>query len=168
MQRFDSYGWIIMSKRHSYTDGHTNHSRIFMDGLIIVVKKPFLCVARKLFAMICVLYPNCLGGGMQILPTGTGYIHGYENYQAMCVCNNDYHNNTECITIDGFHPHYQRLKVKFGNQPMQRVYKHLNEIDGMYDVVETNESQSVGKYFIIVDKNKQREAKLVVPKICKR
>ena len=106
MQRFNNYGWIIMSKRHSYTDGHTNHPRVFTDGMIIVVKKTFLQVARELFAMICVVYPNCLGGGMQILATGTGDIHGYDNYRSMCVRNNDYHNSTDCITVDGYHPYY--------------------------------------------------------------
>ena len=48
---------------------------------------------------------------------------------------------------------------------MERVYKHLNDIYGVYDVVKTNESQRVGKYFIIVDKNKQRAAELVIHKI---
>ena len=48
---------------------------------------------------------------------------------------------------------------------MQIIYKHLNEIDGVYDIVETNESQSVGKYFIIVEKNKQQGAELVVNEI---
>ena len=55
-----SFGWAIMDKRHSYTDDGNNPT----DGLIVIVKKPFLRMARELFALICVRYPNCLGGGM--------------------------------------------------------------------------------------------------------
>ena len=44
---------------------------------------------------------------------------------------------------------------------------HLREIDGVYDCVETNESQKVGKYFIIVDRNKRQTAKLVFHEIMK-
>ena len=117
MQRFDNFGWTIMSKRHSYTDGHTNHPRVFTDGLVIIVKNPFLCVAQELFTMIRVVYPNCLGGGMQILATGTGDIYGYENYTSMLVRNNDYHNSTNCITIDRYHPNHRNLAVSFGKHP---------------------------------------------------
>ena len=48
---------------------------------------------------------------------------------------------------------------------MKKVYKHLNGIEGAYDVVATNKSQSVGKYFIIVDKNKQPLAELIIHEI---
>ena len=87
--RYNNYGWTIMNKRHTYTDG--NNPSVFTDGLIIVVKKPFLRMAWELFALIRVRYPNCLGGGMQLLATGTGDIHGYERYRAMTIRNNDYH-----------------------------------------------------------------------------
>ena len=60
--RYNNYGWTIMNKRHTYTDG--NNPRVFTDGLIIVVKKPFLCMAREIFALIRVRYPTCLGGAM--------------------------------------------------------------------------------------------------------
>ena len=165
MQQFDNFGRTIMSKRHSYTDEHTNNPHVFTDRLIIVIKKPLLRVVREVFAMIRVVYPNYLGGGIQILATGIGDIHGYDNYRSMCVRSNDYHNSTDFITIDGYHPYHRRLKVKFGNHLMQRVYKYLNDIDGVYDVVETNKSQKVGKYFIIVDKNKRRGAELVIHEI---
>ena len=91
---------------------------------------------------------------MQILPTGNGDIHGYKGYKVMMVRNNEFHNSTDCITIDGYHPDHRNLEVSFGNHPPQKVYKHLSEIDGVYDVVETNESQELGKYFIIVERSK--------------
>ena len=131
LQRHDNYGWTIMNKRHSYTDGQPNHPRIFTDGLIIVVKNPYLRLARELFAMIRCRYPTCLGGGMQILPTGNGDVHGYEGYKAMMIRNNEFHNSTDCITIDGYHPDYCNLVVSFGNHPSQKVYKHLSGIDGV-------------------------------------
>ena len=104
MQQYHNFGWNIMNKRHTYTDGQTNHPRAFTGGLIIVIKTPFLRIAWELFAMIRVQYPHCLGGGMQILAAGTGDMYGYENYKAMLVRNNDYHNSTNCITINGYHP----------------------------------------------------------------
>ena len=103
--RDNNYGWTIMNKRHTYTDG--NNPRVFTDGLIIVVKKPFLRMAQEIFALIRLRYPKCLGGGMQLLATGTGDIHGYEGYRAMTIRNNDYHNNTNCITIQGYHPEHR-------------------------------------------------------------
>ena len=165
MQRYDNFGWTIMNKRHTYTDGQTNHPCAFTDGLIIVVKKPFLQIARELFAMICVPYSNCLGRGIQILATGTGDIHGYEGYKAIMVRNNDLHNSIDCITNDRYYPDHQNLAVSFGKHPSKKVYMHLREIDGVYDVVETNESQKVGKYFIIVDRNKQQAAELNIHEI---
>ena len=42
LQRCNKFRWTIMNKRHTYTDGQTNHPSVFTDGLIIVVKKPFL------------------------------------------------------------------------------------------------------------------------------
>ena len=40
LQRYNNCGWTIMNKRHTYTDG--NNPSVFTDGLIIIVKKPFL------------------------------------------------------------------------------------------------------------------------------
>ena len=74
----------------------------------------------------------------------------------MMIRNNEFHNSTNFITIDGYHPDHRNLAVSFGKHPSQKVYKHLIEIDGVYNVVETNESQELGKYFVIVERNKQR------------
>ena len=38
--RYNNYGWTIINKRHTYTDG--NHPSVFTDGLIIIFRKPFL------------------------------------------------------------------------------------------------------------------------------
>ena len=50
LKQQDNFGWTIMSKRHTYTDGV--HERISTEGLIIVVKKPFLQLSQEIFAMI--------------------------------------------------------------------------------------------------------------------
>ena len=103
-----------MNKRRTYTDGQTNQPTVFTDRLIIVVKKPFLRIAQEYFALIHVRYLNYLGERMQILTTRTGDIHGYEGYRTMMVWNNDYHNSTDCITINGYHPDHRNLAVSFG------------------------------------------------------
>ena len=159
LRQQDNFGWIIKNKRHSYTDGQTNNDRCFTDGLIIVVKKPYIQLAREIFAMIRVRYPNCLGGGRQILSTGGGDVYGYKGYIAMMIRNNKFHNTTDCITIDGYHPNHQNLIVSIGDNPSQQAYKLLREIDGVYDVVETNQSQEFGKYFIIVERKKRQLSK---------
>ena len=46
LRQHDIFEWMIMKKRHSYTDGQPNHKRIFTDRLIIVVKKPCIRLAR--------------------------------------------------------------------------------------------------------------------------
>ena len=109
--RENNFGWTILSKRHTYTDGH--HPRVHTDGVIIVCLKPFLRKAREIFGLIRVRYPECLGGGMRILPTGIGDTHGYEAYKTMMTRNNDYHNNTDCVTILGYHPEHRELVIKW-------------------------------------------------------
>ena len=64
--------------------------------------------------MIQIQYTNCLGGGRQILPTENGDVHGYKGYEAMMIRSNEFHNNTDCITIDGYHPNHRNLEVSFG------------------------------------------------------
>ena len=58
LRRQDNFGWTIKNKRHSYTNGQPNNDRWFTDGLIIVVKKQYIQLAREIFAMIRVCYPN--------------------------------------------------------------------------------------------------------------
>ena len=111
LRQKDDVGWIIKHKRHSYTDGQPNNGRSFTDGLIIVVKKPYIQIAGEIFGEVGVRYPDCLGGGKRIIPTGTGDVHGYKEYQATMIRNNEFHNRTECITINGYHPNQQNLRV---------------------------------------------------------
>ena len=42
LRRKDDIGWTIKSKRHSYTDGQPKNGKCFTDGLIIVVKRPYI------------------------------------------------------------------------------------------------------------------------------
>ena len=97
--------------------------------------------------MICVVYPNCLGGGMQTLVMVTDDIHGYENYNAILVRNNDYHNSTNYITIDEYHLDYQKLAVRFRNYPSKKVYKHLSEIDGGVGCCRKKQEPESGQVF---------------------
>ena len=62
---------------------------------------------------------------MKILATGNGDIYGYDGYTAMIAKNNEFHNTTDCITIDGYHPDHRTLVVRVGTQPAQEVYTHL-------------------------------------------
>ena len=43
--RENTFGWTILSKRHTYTDG--NNPRVHSDGVVIVCLKPFLRKTRK-------------------------------------------------------------------------------------------------------------------------
>ena len=52
LQQDANFGCTIMNKRHSYTDRQPNYPHIFTDGLIIIVKTPYLRVAREMFAKI--------------------------------------------------------------------------------------------------------------------
>ena len=141
-----------MNKRHTYTDGR--YQRIYTDGLIVVVKKPFLRKAQEIFALIRLRYPDCLGGGMTLLATGTGDIHGYEGYQAMTIKNNEYHNITDCITLQGYHPEHRELVIKWGDYKARKVYHHLRDIDGVFDVVETNETSQLKSILLSVKEAK--------------
>ena len=104
---------------------------------------------------------------MTILATRNGDVYGYDGYVAMIARNNEFHNTTDCITIDGYHPDHRTLVVAVGNHPVQEVYKHLRGIDGVYDVVETNQSQEKGKYFIVCDRGKRQTAERIIHEVMK-
>ena len=110
-------------------------------------------------------YPHCLGGGKKIIPTGTGDVFGFKGYQAMLIRNNEFHNYTECITVDGYHPNHQNLKVPLGENQPEKVHKLLLNIDGVYDVVETNQSQEQGKYFFITERRKRQQVERAIHEI---
>ena len=112
--------------------------------------------------MTSVQEPNYFGGRIKILLTNMANVSGYQKYIAMLKRKNDFHNIIDCIIIDGYHPTYCDLHIVIGDQVPQKTYRHLIYIEGVFDVVETNESQSEGKYFIIVDKNIQQQAKQTI------
>ena len=81
--------------------------------------------------------------------------------------NNDFHNTTDCITIDGYHPDHRELVVKVGNLPAQKAYKILQGIEDVYDVIKTNLSQAKGKYFVLCDREHRREVERMVHEVLK-
>ena len=122
--RENTFGWTIQSKRHTYTDG--NNPRVHSDGVVIVCLKPFLQKAREIFNLIQVRYPEVLGKSMRIVPTGMGDKYGYEAYKQMMMRNNDYHNRTACVTIQGYHPKHRNLDIAWDNLQPERhtnIYK---------------------------------------------
>ena len=104
---------------------------------------------------------------MTILPTGNGNVYGYDGYAAMIARNNDFHNTTDCITIDGYHPDHRELVVTVGALPAQPAYKILRGIDGVYDVIKTNQSQTKGKYFVLCDRAQRREVEQMIHEVLK-
>ena len=163
--RENTFGWTIQSKRHTYTDG--NNPIVHSDGVIIVCLKPFLRKAREIFNLIRVRYPEVLGKSMRIVPTGMGDKYGYEAYKQMMMRNNDYHNRTACVTIQGYHPEHRNLDIALDNLQPRKTYKHLRNIDGVYDIAETNESASIGKYFAICESSKKPEVEKAIHAIMK-
>ena len=81
------------------------------------------------------------------------------------MANNDYHNNTRCITLLAYHPVYRDVKVSVGESEPRKVYKHLADIDGVMDIVETKDSQTDGKYFVIVDSSKMAPAEFAISQV---
>ena len=92
-----------------------------------MVKKSLLRMAREIFGLVSIQFPDCLGGKMILLPTGDGEVYGYEGYKAMIAMNNDFHNTTDCITIDGYYPDHRELVVQVGTLPAQRHIKYYKE-----------------------------------------
>ena len=80
---------------------------------------------------------------------------------------NEFHNTTDCISIDGYHPDHRELIVKVWILPAQEVYKILRGIDGVYDVVEMNQSQAKGKHFIICDRAKRQQVERIIHEVMK-
>ena len=67
----------------------------------------------------------------------------------------------------GYHPEHRELVYQWGKYPPRKTYLHLRDIDGIFDVLETNESQKISKYFIIVDRSKRRNAETMIHEITK-
>ena len=44
---------------------------------------------------------------------------------------------------------------------------HLSRINGVYDMVETNQSQELGKYFVVVERSKRQQAELIIHEVMK-
>ena len=80
---------------------------------------------------------KCLVGGIRIMAVGTGKALGYNRYAIYLMANNNYHNNTRCITLLAYHPLYRDAEVVVGDPKPRRVYKYLADIDGIIDIVET-------------------------------
>ena len=135
------------------------------EGLVVQVKKPCFECAREIFAMVDEFEPDCLGGGIRIMAAGTGKALGYNCYAKYLMANNDYHNNTRCITLLGYHPLYRDVTIAVGDSATRKVYKHLADIDGVMDVVETKDSQMDGKYFVIVDSSKMAPAEFAISQV---
>ena len=43
------------------------------------------------------------------------------------MANNNYHNNTLCVTLLAYHPHYRDVEVTIDDSKPRKVYKHLKE-----------------------------------------
>ena len=162
LQHTEHHNWTIQAKRHSYTDGV--NPIVSTEGFIVVVQKPLLRMAREIFALVSIQFPECLVGQMTILPTGNGDVYGYEGYTAMIARNIDCHNTKDFITIDGYHPDHRELVVSFKTLTAQPV---LQGIDVVYDVIETNQSQAKGKYFVFCDRGKRQEAERMIHEVLK-
>lgn len=91
-----SYGFIVVKKRHLYT-GEVN-LRMSKEGFVVLVKKFIIGLARDIPTMIDVHEPNCLGGEMRLMPTGMARQLGHKKNSQILTNNNDFHNNTDCIT----------------------------------------------------------------------
>ena len=104
---------------------------------------------------------------MRILPTGIGDTHGYEAYKSMTMRNNNYHNNTDCVTIQGYHSEHRGLVIKWDKILPRKTYKYLRDIDGVFNIVETNENEKIGKYFAICERSKRREVERIIHEITK-
>ena len=165
LQHTEHQNWTIQAKQHLYTDGV--NERVSTEGLIVLVKKPLLQMAREIFGLVSIQFPDCLKGKMTILPTGNGEVYEYEGYAAMIARNNDFHNTTDRITIDQYHPDHRELVVMVGNLPAQKAYKILQGIEGVYNVIKTNLSQAKGKYFVLCDREHRREVERMVHEVLK-
>ena len=59
LQHTEHHNWTIQAKRHLYTDGV--NSRVSTEGLIVVVKKPLLQMAREIFLLVSYSISGLLG-----------------------------------------------------------------------------------------------------------
>ena len=159
----NDYRFTVVNKTISYTDGV--NPTVKTEGLVVQVKKPYFEISREIFAMVDQFELKCLGGGIRIMAAGTGKVLGYNRYAKYLMANNDYHNNTRCITLLAYHPLYRDAKVVVGDSDPRKLYKHLADIDGVIDIVETKDSQTEGKYFFIADSSKMTPAEFAISQV---
>ena len=156
----NDYKFTVVNKTISYTDGV--NPTVKTEGIVIQVKKPYFEISREIFAMVDKFEQNCLDGGIRVMAVGTGKALGYNRYTKYLMANNDYHNNTRCITLLAYHPRYCDADVVVGDSKSRKVYKHLADIAGVIDTVETKGSQTDGKCFFIVESSKMATAEYAI------
>lgn len=89
--------------------------------MVIIVKYPIIRIALEIFSMISVQEPNCLRVGMKTVLTGMADVLGYLRYTTILNNNDDFHNNTEFITINGYHPFCCNLQIAIDGHDPQKA-----------------------------------------------
>lgn len=138
-----------------------------MEGFVVQVKKHIINLTREIFLMIDIHELDCLGGGLSVLATDMAWELEYNKYSQMFMKNNDFHNNTDCITLVRYPQSYWQAKLNIGNLPPQKAYKYLQRTNDVIDVVETKDSQTEDNCFIIVNKTKRLQTEANIQRFIK-
>ena len=101
--------------------------------------------------MINNLFSSCRGSGMRIIPQGVDHMMGYNNYTQLLKLNNDFYNNTDCITLLAVAKPYQNIKVSVSGSDTNEVGLTIKGISRVLDIVHTKDTRTKDKYFALVE-----------------
>ena len=74
---------------------------------------------------------------MRVIAGGINHKLGYKKYSKLLIQNNDFHNNTDCITLMAIHQSYLKTEVKNSGSNTKRDGKCWKRTGSVLDVNET-------------------------------
>ena len=76
----------------------------------------------------------------------------YESYTQLLKLYNDFHNNTDCITLVSVGNTYWSVKVSIGGFIAKSVWNIIKGIKSVIDIIKTKDTKTKGKFFVLVQK----------------
>jgi hypothetical protein len=145
--------------------GGPSHQQVVCEGIVLKTTKSQAKIAMELLSM---LPEKLLGEHYRIIPKSLNNLLGYEIYGQIVADTVKFQENLRPITVLYCHPGvfedmYDCVKVQ--NSKHVEVHKFIIENCGAVSIEETNETQSKGKYIVVVPGERVESARKAIGKM---
>jgi hypothetical protein len=145
--------------------GGPSHQQVVCEGIVLKTTKSQAKIAMELLSM---LPEKLLGEHYRVIPKSLNNLLGYEIYGRIVADTVKFQENLRPITVlychrGVFEDMYDCVKVQ--NSKHVEVHKFIIENCGAVSIEETNETQSKGKYIVVVPEEKVESARKAIGKM---